>query len=113
MDNFKAFMSSIQLYFWAKSDVFSYYSNKKIFLGAHLLDSASIWFTSIVENNDPCLEKYESFILQFRSNFSDPNISTNARGMIRKCRQDSRSVSAYATEFIILGRNSGIDQLIY
>ncbi|OMJ12675.1 Retrotransposon-derived protein PEG10 [Smittium culicis] len=109
--NFKAFMSSIQLYFWAKSDVFIHDRDKIIFLGTHLLDSASIWFTSIVEDNDPCLEKYDSFIKQFRRNFSDPNIATNARGMIRKCSQGSRSVAAYAAEFRILGRNSGYDKL--
>ncbi|OMJ11906.1 Retrotransposon-derived protein PEG10 [Smittium culicis] len=109
--NFKAFTASMQLYFWAKSDVFVNDKDKIIFLGTHLLGAAMIWFTSIVQASDPCLRSYDTFIVQFQRNFSDPNVAINARGMIRKCRQGPRSVAAYAAEFRILGRDSGYDQL--
>ncbi|OMJ14043.1 Retrotransposon-like protein 1 [Smittium culicis] len=82
---FLAFESSIQLYFWSKSDVFTNDRDKIIFLGTHLLGPAMIWFTSMVKDNDPCLSSYERFLEQFRRNFSDPSIS--------------------------LGRESGYDQL--
>ncbi|OMJ20858.1 Retrotransposon-derived protein PEG10 [Smittium culicis] len=109
--NFLAFTSSIQLYFWTKSDSFTLDKDKIIFPGTHLLGSAMIWFTSIVQDNDPCLQSYETLMVQFRRNFSDPNVAINARGMLRKCRQGSRTVIEYVSEFRTLARDSGYDQL--
>ncbi|OMJ09441.1 Retrotransposon-derived protein PEG10 [Smittium culicis] len=110
--DFKAFASSIQLYFWAKSDVFTNDRDKIIYLGSHLLGPAMVWFTTIIMDNDPCLNTYDGFFTQFRRNFSDPNIAINARGMLRRYRQGTKTVAAYATEFRVLGRDSGYDQLV-
>ncbi|OMJ15449.1 Retrotransposon-derived protein PEG10 [Smittium culicis] len=108
---FQAFTSSILLYFWSQSDVFTNDRDKNIFLGTHLLGPAMICFTSMVKDNDPCLSSYERFLAQFRRNFFDPKIAINARVMLRKYHLGGRSVAEYSTQVIFLGNESGYDQL--
>ncbi|OMJ27998.1 Retrotransposon-derived protein PEG10 [Smittium culicis] len=59
--------------------------------------------------------KRKAFIQEFANNFSDPSHGIKIRKSLRNCKQGSRDVISYATEFRSLARESGFDDtaLIY
>ncbi|OMJ15536.1 Retrotransposon-derived protein PEG10 [Smittium culicis] len=116
VSSFTAFMSSMELFFWARPETFNVHRNRIVFIGTHLLGPAAIWFSSLiaasVSSNGtlPVLEDYGLFISELERNCSDPSHTIRIRGLIRKCRQGSRSAAAYAAEFRSFARDSGFDQ---
>ncbi|OMJ28449.1 Retrotransposon-derived protein PEG10 [Smittium culicis] len=107
---YSAFTANMNLFFWGSSETFVLDRNKILFVGIHILGTASTWFGTLVATNSYCPENYEAFIQEFRNNFSDSSHSIKARGLIRNCKQGARSASAYATEFRALARESGFDR---
>ncbi|OMJ08218.1 Retrotransposon-derived protein PEG10 [Smittium culicis] len=108
---FEEFMNSMEIMFYIKPEIFSIDRNRVAYIGTHLLGSASKWFGSLITSASPHIYSYDSFIVEFKRNFSDPNIGIRVRGLIRKCRQGSKSVSEYSSEFKALARDSGLNQL--
>ncbi|OMJ26715.1 Retrotransposon-derived protein PEG10 [Smittium culicis] len=106
---YTAFMANMNLFFWGSPETFTLDRNKILFVGTHLLGTASTWFGSLVTSSLRCLDNYPEFIQEFRNNFSDPSHSIKARGLIRSCKQGSRSASTYATEFRALVQESGFE----
>ncbi|OMJ26093.1 Retrotransposon-derived protein PEG10 [Smittium culicis] len=111
VSEYSSFISSMELLFWGSPETFTLGRNKVLFIGTHLLGSASTWFGYLIASSSPCLENYELFLHEFKNNFSDPSHSIKARGLIRSCKQGSRTASAYATEFRALARESGFDNV--
>ncbi|OMJ09524.1 Retrotransposon-derived protein PEG10, partial [Smittium culicis] len=109
--SYKAFISSMSLYFWARPEIFNEDRNRIVYIGAHLSGSATVWFGNLITDNSPTIHSFSLFIQEFSRNFSDPSEGIRARGQIRKLRQGARSVAAYASEFKTLARDSGYDQL--
>ncbi|OMJ09656.1 Retrotransposon-derived protein PEG10 [Smittium culicis] len=111
VSEYTAFISSMEIFFWGSPDTFAVDKNKILFIGTHLLGTASTWFRSLLASNSPCLVDFELFLNEFRNNFSDPSHSIKARGQIRNCKQGSRSASVYDSEFRTLARESGFDKV--
>ncbi|PVU93527.1 hypothetical protein BB561_003241 [Smittium simulii] len=81
--------------FNAKPEMFQQEKNKIVFMGAHLTDTAAVWFGSLIASNS-----------DFVRNFSDPSHRIKVRGLVRKCRQGPRSAANYSAEFRNLAKNS-------
>lgn len=108
---YQEFIASMNFYFWAKFELFQSDKSKIIFISSHLTGAASIWFGSLLQSNSEALSNFDKFQHEFERNFSDPSYQIKARGMIRKCKQGSRSVANYAAEFRGLARDTGFDQI--
>ncbi|OMJ11073.1 Retrotransposon-derived protein PEG10 [Smittium culicis] len=108
---YASFLNNMNLFFWASPEMFAADRSKILYVGTHLLGTASNWFGSLVSVNSPCLDSYETFLTEFANNFSDPSHSIKVRGLIRKCKQGPRTVISYATEFRALARESGFDDI--
>ncbi|OMJ26195.1 Retrotransposon-derived protein PEG10 [Smittium culicis] len=99
----------MSIFFYSSPELFAEDKSKILYIGTHLLGTASDWFGTLVLQQAPCLQNYEAFITEFGNNFSDPSHSIKVRGLIRKCKQGPRFVIAFATEFRSLARDSGFD----
>ncbi|OMJ19770.1 Retrotransposon-derived protein PEG10, partial [Smittium culicis] len=109
VSEYQFFLKNMSIFFYSSPELFAADKSKILYIGTHLLGTASDWFGTLVLQQAPCLQNYEAFITEFGNNFSDPSHSIKVRGLIRKCRQGPISVIAYATEFRSLARDSGFD----
>ncbi|OMJ09804.1 Retrotransposon-derived protein PEG10 [Smittium culicis] len=89
----------MEIFFWGSPEIFTTDRNKVLFVGTHLLGTASTWFISLIAAKSTCLENYDEFIHEFQNNFSDPSHSIKARALLRNCKRGIRSASVYAAEF--------------
>ncbi|OMJ07443.1 Retrotransposon-derived protein PEG10 [Smittium culicis] len=106
---YPSFITNMELFFWGSPELFSVEKSKILFIGTHLLGTASNWFGWLVATKSLCLDNYEAFIQEFSNNFSDPSHGIKIRNLLRNCKQGSRDVVSYATEFRSLARESGFD----
>ncbi|OMJ11295.1 Retrotransposon-like protein 1 [Smittium culicis] len=106
---YPSFIINMELFFWGSPELFSVEKSKILFIGTHLLGTASNWFGWLVASKSPCVENYQAFIQEFANNFSDPSHGIKIRNSLRNCKQGSRDVISYATEFRSLARESGFD----
>ncbi|OMJ14972.1 Retrotransposon-derived protein PEG10 [Smittium culicis] len=103
----------MNLFFWASPELFAIDRSKILFIGAHLLGTASTWFGSVVAIKSSSLESYPAFLDGFRNNCSDPSHRIKVRGLICNCKQGTRIVVAYSTEFRSLASESGFDDTAF
>ncbi|OMJ18278.1 hypothetical protein AYI69_g7097 [Smittium culicis] len=73
------FISSMEIFFWGSPETFELDKNKILFVGTHLLGTASTLFRSLISANSPCLENFELLMQEFKNNFSDPSHTIKAR----------------------------------
>ncbi|OLY82147.1 hypothetical protein AYI68_g3738 [Smittium mucronatum] len=83
--NYQEFMTSMGFYFWARHEVF--------------------------RGNNSGILSFAQFHDDFSWTFSDPNYAIIFRGLIRKPRKCTRSITTYVAEFRIITRDSVFDQL--
>ncbi|OMJ07182.1 Retrotransposon-derived protein PEG10 [Smittium culicis] len=107
---YPSFIINMELFFWGSAELFSVEKSKILFIGTHILGTASNWFGWLVASKSPCLENYKAFIQESANNFSDPSHGIKIRNSLRNCKQGSRDVISYATKFRSLARENGFDE---
>ena len=107
---FRDFKASVETIFQFQPSRFYDDKIKIGFLGTLLSGTALSWYRSYYEVQDSILEDYDQFMDLFSQTFSDPNISQNARRMLRNLRQGTRSATTYAAEFRRIANDTGYNE---
>jgi hypothetical protein len=78
-------------------------------IGDLLRGDAKKWFNPIYERNDAVLDDYQAFLSSFETRFKDPNRASNAAARLKKAKQGSASIAAFASTFQLDVTDAGWD----
>ncbi len=105
----REFITSVNNYINLKRETYNEDYKKVGFIGSLLTGQARSWYRILVETSDECLEKYDTFLTNFKHIFMDPNQKQNAQRIIRTFKQDKQSALTYATKFVEYAIDAGFD----
>ncbi|OMH86021.1 Retrotransposon-like protein 1 [Zancudomyces culisetae] len=110
-ESYNYFVASLELQFWANENAFTTDKSKIVFIGAHLERPAAMWFQDLIRGSSEYLQIFARFYEYFSASFSDPSYQIKCANKIRKCYQGTRSIIEYATDFKMLARGAGFDDI--
>ncbi len=84
---FKGFLAKIELVFMLYPERFNDDSTKVIYIISRLYGTAMTWAASLIENHDPCLNNYDSFIGKMKSFFGNNDATFIANQKLRSIKQ--------------------------
>lgn len=105
----REFITSVNNYINLKRETYNEDYKKVGFIGSLLTGQARSWYRILVETSDQCLEKYDTFLTNFKHMFMDPNQKQNAQRIIRTFKQEKQSALTYGTKFVEYAIDAGFD----